>query len=335
MESASNQIRTTTRPRCFLCGTEGKLLYHGLRDPSFNAPGNWDFKQCPEPTCCLTWLDPSPLAEDLPVAYQNYFTHGFSNGKSSLGSRMRNLLCECYQAAGVLPGVLIGLHRAKRRMTTMFIDDLRPGSLLDVGCGDGRFLSRMRKAGWVVDGVDFDLKAIKTAEVKYGLRLHHGELSTAAFAEKTFDAVTMSHVIEHVPDPVALLVEIRRVLKPQGRLVLTTPNTQSLGHQLFRAHWFGLDPPRHLHLFSANSLRELARRAGFELQNINSTAANADVFIGASSSISRAGGQRETHHPPPALFRTLRAVWWQYREFIGLRSHPEWGEESILICARP
>jgi len=164
------------------------------------------------------------------------------------------------------------------------------------------------------------------------LELHHGDLASVGFPSETFDAVTLSHVIEHVPDPLALLREVRRILKPTGRLALTTPNNASLGHQLFAAKWFGLDPPRHLHIFSPPSLEKLARSAGFSSPRSISTAANADVFIGASHSIGAASGPAMTHHPAPSLLRTLRAISWQYREFFELRRRPGCGEECVLTC---
>jgi 2-polyprenyl-3-methyl-5-hydroxy-6-metoxy-1,4-benzoquinol methylase len=189
----------------------------------------------------------------------------------------------------------------------------------------------MHQADWSVDGVDFDAKAIATASSKYGLNLRHGDLASAHFPDGTFDAVTLSHVIEHVPDPVALLGEVRRVLKPGGRMVVTTPNCESYGHREFKEHWFGLDAPRHLHIFSPQTLSEAGRRAGFRVLKAASTAASADIFFGASYSIRNAPGHQTSHEPPPNLLRVLRAAGWQYREHFALRHDPCCGEEALLI----
>jgi SAM-dependent methyltransferase len=185
-----------------------------------------------------------------------------------------------------------------------------------------------------VDGIDFDAKAIESAKFKYGLTLRHGELQAARFPEGRFDAVTLSHVIEHVPDPVALLSEVRRILKPGGHLVLTTPNSRSLGHQTLRAYWFGLDQPRHLQVFSLSALRELGRRANLEVTEVFSTAARADIFIGASLAIRDAPDHRSQHVPPPNFGRALKAALSQYREHLLLPSKPDCGEEAVLICAK-
>ena len=121
----------------------------------------------------------------------------------------------------------------------------------------------MRIAGWEVEGLDFDEKAIDRAWREYGVTVRHGDLRAACYPDGSFDAVTMNHVIEHVHDPIAPLAESWRILISGGRLVVATPNIASSGHERFGRNWRGLEPPRHLHLFSEKTLAEAARHAGF------------------------------------------------------------------------
>jgi SAM-dependent methyltransferase len=334
MQTAQIEIRTTPQPCCFLCGTAGSYLYRGLVDSFFDAPGKWDFKQCPK-SCGLIWLDPRPVDQDLHLAYQRYFTHGGGDEKLNAAARLRNFLYQGYRAAAVLPQAVTGLRKSKIQMERMFLEDLAPGKLLDVGCGDGIFLNRMQKLGWTVDGLDVDSKAIENAKSRYGLSVHQGDLSRVRFPDNSFDAVTLSHVIEHVPNPLALLLEVRRIAKPGARLVLTTPNNSSFGHQKFQTAWLGLDPPRHLHIFSLPSLRQLGLLADLRILSVSSTAVNADIFIGGSLSIRSASDRRTNYEPPPNLSRLLKSVWAQYREHFALPAHPDGGEEAVLVCAKP
>jgi 2-polyprenyl-3-methyl-5-hydroxy-6-metoxy-1,4-benzoquinol methylase len=160
------------------------------------------------------------------------------------------------------------------------------------------------------------------------------DLISAHFPDNSFDAVTMNHVIEHVSDPVALLAEVKRILKPDGRLVSITPNIQSLAHSLFGECWRGLEIPRHLQIFSLPALANCARKAAFTSVEATSSAANADVIFGGSFSIKhmRESKSKSRFGSQIDLLRVFRSSILQYREAIRWRFHPECGEEAVLIC---
>jgi 2-polyprenyl-3-methyl-5-hydroxy-6-metoxy-1,4-benzoquinol methylase len=322
-------MRTRSCDDCAICGARGQVLYRDLADRFFSAPGQWQLARCPHADCGLAWLNPMPMEEDVGLAYQTYFTH--AEGKSN---RLRRWFLAAYALANVIPSALTGLNQARRRMEVLFLDGLAPGRLLDVGCGDGRFLHAMNQRGWRGEGVDFDPQAVDRARRQYGLTVHTGNLVDAGYREDTFDAVTLRHVIEHVPDPVGLLRECRRILKRSGRLVVVTPNLGSLGHRQFGRNWMNLDPPRHLHLFSGTTLARCARLAGFENSQTLTTAANADVVFAVSLALDRRARHALDATARPELGRALKAVGWQYRENWRLRHDPEAGEESVLLATK-
>jgi 2-polyprenyl-3-methyl-5-hydroxy-6-metoxy-1,4-benzoquinol methylase len=334
MPSGVQQIETRPRPNCYLCGRAGELLHQGLTDFMFDAPGVWSLKKCPQHTCGLVWLDPFPVERDIPLAYQTYYTHTGGGSQPGTLKNLRGFLYNLYQTITSIPALMVGLQREKRQLRSMFLETLTPGKLLDVGCGDGGFLNRMRQRGWSVSGVDFDKQAIASAKANYGLEVHHGDIKSPGFQECTFDAITMNHVIEHVPAPVEVFVEARKLLKLGGRLVLATPNTASMGHSFFGQYWRGLEPPRHLHLFSRRTLAECSRRAQLDVVHNASTAANADVITGASFSILTDPKHRSQVQPAPSLSRTLKAIAFQYREHFSLKRDPDAGEEVVLVCAK-
>jgi predicted SAM-dependent methyltransferase len=325
-------IRTYSNPACLICGTPGQILHTGLKDRLFGAPGNWDLKQCPKPECGLVWPDPCPITEDLGLAYQTYYTHvDPASGSGGLAFRLAKW---AYWTGIRVPAYLTGIYQERQQFVHMFLLDRQPGRLFDAGCGDGQFLNLMKQRGWQGKGVDFDAAAIDTGKKKYGVDLEVGDFQTVPIEESAFDAVTMSHVIEHVPDPIACLDKCRRLLKPGGRLVVTTPNIRSLGHKTFKGAWRGLEPPRHLNIFPHYLLGECARRAGLKVIRTGSTAVNADYIISATMAIENAppgtsqiGGGWDARY-------ALKAIAFQYREHFALRHNRDLGEEGYLIAER-
>jgi SAM-dependent methyltransferase len=325
-------IRTYSNPSCLICGTTGQVLHTGLTDRLFGAPGTWELKQCPRAECGLVWPDPAPLPEDLGLAYQTYYTHAEpATGSAGLVYRLGKW---AYWTGIRVPAFLTGIYQERREFMQMFLRGRPPGRLFDAGCGDGQFLHLMQQQGWQGKGVDFDEAAIDTGRKKYGVDLAVGDFQAVPIEESAFDAVTMSHVIEHVPDPIACLDKCRRLLKPGGRLVVSTPNVLSLGHQTFKAAWRGLEPPRHLHIFPHHLLGECARRAGLKVIRTGSTAVNADYIISATMAIAHAspgtsqiGGGWDPKY-------ALKAIMFQYKEHFALRRNPDLGEEAFLIAER-
>jgi 2-polyprenyl-3-methyl-5-hydroxy-6-metoxy-1,4-benzoquinol methylase len=203
---------------------------------------------------------------------------------------------------------------------------------LEIGCGSGAFLDGMQQLGWQVEGIDTDPQAIEIARSNYSLNLRKGSLSEQRFPNATFDAVVMCHVFEHVPDPRALLSECRRILAPGGTLVITTPNILSLGHRRFQSAWVHLDPPRHLHIFSLDSLRSIVADSGLIPKTLRSTTRWAQGVCTLSSYIRRDGvtqmGRGGNWHIK------LRSVLFRSMESFALHLDKAAGEELLLIAKK-
>lgn len=202
------------------------------------------------------------------------------------------------------------------------------GRLLDVGCGNGSFLDKMRQLGWEVAGVEPDGEAVAIARERLGLEIFKGALDEARFPDESFDAITMNHVIEHVPDPIGLLKECYRIMKLNGRLTIIIPNITSFGHNKFGEHWRGLEVPRHLTLFSPAALQTCAESAGFTAR-VCTCARSACWMWAASSLIQRDGvlpGGSPTKFDP---IEYLKGLAFQMRE----RSC-EAGEEIVMVAGK-
>ena len=142
------------------------------------------------------------------------------------------------------------------------------GRLLDFGCGGGGFLKRMADQGWEVTGLDAAVGAVRQIQEELGLKALVGSLPHPELPPGSFDVVTMWHSLEHVHRPLAILREAYRLLVPGGKLVVATPNIESLPFYWFGSSWFGLDLPRHLTHFTPKTLRAMLETAGFSVDGV-------------------------------------------------------------------
>jgi len=324
---------------CFLCGKAGTPLYQGLHDRLFGAPGEWGFLKCAE--CGLVWLNPRPIPADLDTIYKRYYTHG-ENGRSVLRQKSKRALYSSVPGYGSLAPnwlwkilgrglALSSLLKERALLGTMCLVGTEKGRLLDVGCGGGLFLSIMRDAGWQAVGVEPDRAAARQAQQRYGLSVFSGHLMDAKFDDQSFDAITLNHVIEHALDPVALLSECRRLLNFEGRVVVVTPNWESEGHRILKSSWRGLEPPRHIHVFSQRALRSCCERAGLRVRLLRTSEQSA-AWICASS--------QATQYPQNGLDAGLKwgmqlsGLLFQLRERRMLRTLENAGEELVVIADR-
>ena len=139
----------------------------------------------------------------------------------------------------------------------------RPGVLLEVGAAAGLFMKSAERAGWTTKGVEPMAVAAAFAREGLGLDVIQGTLEEAQFPPRSFDAVAVLETIEHVPNPIAVLKEVRVLLRERGLLVLTTPNWEALSRHALGEQWAVISPAEHLYLFSEATLTAALRKAGF------------------------------------------------------------------------
>jgi len=166
--------------------------------------------------------------------------------------------------------------------------------LLDVGCGSGAWLDQMQWQGWDVLGIDFDAEAVAAANSRDVPAQVASDEDLADFEAESFDAITVHHVLEHSYDPVLTLRRIHRLLRPGGLLWVATPNLDALGHRRFGASWRGLEPPRHLVLFTASGLREALVSVGFDVVGGVRGGWQAPWYYGESASLAEGTADGDT-----------------------------------------
>lgn len=236
---------------CNLCGADDTELVYLQKDRLLKLPGSFRLVQCRQ--CGLLYLNPRPTPQEIATYYPPEY-NAYSIAPEDRRSRV-----DCLDAS-------FGYWKRARSVTKA---RPRGGRLLDIGCATGNFLHALRRLGpWDVEGLDVSFQAAEYARNRYGLEVFVGELAQARYPDSCFDAVTMWNVLEHLHDPKGTLQEVYRILKPNGLLVVGTPNLWSIDARLFGPFWLGLDAPRHLYIFSPATLQKLLQETGFHVEKI-------------------------------------------------------------------
>jgi 2-polyprenyl-3-methyl-5-hydroxy-6-metoxy-1,4-benzoquinol methylase len=220
---------------CNLCG--GRRHRRVLETPDYT------FVRCTD--CGLTFQNPQPLFDDLKARYgEEYFDYELRNEENFF-----NLM-------------KLGLRDIRFFERTSSLDGSK--SFLDVGCATGMLLSYMRNRGWNVQGVELCRESAEYGMRSKRLNIHIGTLEQAGFPDASFPVVHFSHLIEHVPDPKAFFLEVRRILQPGGFAIVVTPNVEGLQARVFRERWRSAIAD-HLTLFSKRSLLKMLEATGYRI----------------------------------------------------------------------
>jgi SAM-dependent methyltransferase len=227
---------------CTLCGGGAFVPRFSCNDPL----GGFSYVRCAR--CGLVQINPQP--DPVSVASR----YGSKYGKDYLAYEQKN------EAA------FLRLQELALRDAGFFALEKKngPGRILDIGCATGALLASLAKRGWTVQGVE-----ISGPQAEYcrgrGLTVSSLPLEENRFPPECFDAVSASHLIEHVNDPGAFVREIYRILKKGGRFYVTTPNIAGFQARLFGGRWRSAIFD-HLYLFSRTTLCALLERAGFRIE---------------------------------------------------------------------
>lgn len=171
---------------------------------------------------------------------------------------------------GNTAGLMGKLYRTARNITLGWKQKLVTSrtthkSILDFGCGTGEFLQTMQKHNWDVAGVEPSAIAKAKAEKLLNINIHE---RISDLEHRKFSAITLWHVLEHVPDLRLTLQQLHQSLTENGIIFIAVPNYQSADSGWYQHNWAGFDVPRHLWHFSQSSMRQLLHQNEFRLMEI-------------------------------------------------------------------
>lgn len=232
---------------CPLCGADRAVPQVQTTDLIYGTPGQFTFVRCV--ACDLIYQNPRPTPDEMRAHYPDLDYHAFRESGRLIG-RVRRWLRRSEARA-----LLVGLPHG--------------ANVLEIGAGTGDLLAALSEAGAAAVGYEPNAAAVAVAITRaQGRGLAISDDLAAALERAPFDAVLMHYSLEHVHDLRGTLQTVCRVLKPGGRAVFWVPNAASWEARLFGKLWRGLDAPRHLQIFTPQTMRRALSDAGLMAQSI-------------------------------------------------------------------
>lgn len=218
-------------------------------DTRFGIEMSYIISKCK--ACYLEQTTPLPNQVELNKLYEDFYN--FSGEKNTRYTQLRAQFINSflYRIWLAIDGD-ISFHGEKGS-----------GSLLDVGCNEGRGLEFYRSNGFSAEGLELNSNAAEVARNK-GFTVH-GSTLESFFTEKKYDVVVLSNVLEHSLDPDTMLQNIRRLLNTNGQVWISCPNSRSWLRSAFGRYWINWHVPFHIVHFSADTLQETLRKSHFEI----------------------------------------------------------------------
>ncbi|WP_147677007.1 class I SAM-dependent methyltransferase [Algibacter pacificus] len=195
---------------------------------------------------------PQPTSDKLPGYYQSedYISHTDSK---------RNLFEKVYH--------LVRSISLKKKLKLINSFSKETKTLLDVGCGTGDFLKTAQQNGWTVSGTEPNNEARTIANKKTNQSVLEAE-KLQEFESKSFDVITLWHVLEHLPNLEDHIKTFKNLLKEAGTLVIAVPNYKSFDAQHYKEFWAAYDVPRHLWHFNKNSISNLVAKQNMKVVEV-------------------------------------------------------------------
>lgn len=239
---------------CNACGTDA---FTELSDVD-----SWKIGRCNN--CSMIYLNPMP-----------FFEPSTEFSEMSLDFQYTQFQHELSQQ--VLDHDTQQFHQHIQIMSRLAGHDIQPGKFLDIGCGSGSSVRVAKDLGWDAVGVDIDTKLIALGREKLDVDIRNVPLLESGFEANQFNFIRLRDVIEHLPNPYDVLLEVKRLLVPGGFALIATPNEDALPTQL-RLFMGGkrdtvatVAPPHHVHGFTPKTLKRILDRAGLKVCQLKTT----------------------------------------------------------------
>jgi ubiquinone/menaquinone biosynthesis C-methylase UbiE len=259
MDTAEAPFEAETLTACPLCGSTDLA-------PWASAPDVWMrraehvFRYARCRACDLLFQQERPTEATAGYFYEgNYGPYLRGKKKKNPARAFRKLATRIGERLSGEKAVARAVDERRSAQLT------KPGaSVLDFGCGGGRFLDACKERfGVRTVGMDFNPSLFERLRQRGHEAFEASAEGWSHIGDNGFDLVVMNHVLEHVYHPRAVLAEVHRAMKPDGLLDIAVPNPDGYSARAYGADWFSLDSPRHVMLFTPQVAEKLLREMKF------------------------------------------------------------------------
>lgn len=234
--------------KCEICGSIDLSCFLECRD-HFLTKENFKLYKCNE--CCFVFLNPQPEKEKLELYYDSpdYISH-----------------------SGTGKGIINKIYKRVKKITLQkklkIVSRHSSGKkILDIGCGSGELMNIFNENNWQTMGVEPNERVRNYAIKEYGLKIVD-EKEIEKIQDRSFDVISLWHVLEHVPELQKRMNELKRIIKANGTLFIAVPHCNSYDAVYYKEYWAAYDVPRHLWHFTPSTLEVLCNKYGFSVVNI-------------------------------------------------------------------
>lgn len=237
---------------CVFCDDNSNFVHlFDSKDRLTGLPGLFGLFMCEK--CGLYATSPRPDETTIkyyyPQTYEPYKAENASNQKTN-------------------KALLLSRLRKFKKSEQHYLPDMEAGSMLEIGCASGGFLSKMRQSGWDVEGLELSDYAADKA-IAAGHTVFKGSISEFETDTEQYDLIVGWMVIEHLHQPDAVLKKLNRFLKTKGKLVISVPDTGSLEIKYFKEDAYSLHIPHHLYHFTPQTISRLLSDSGYRVVKIH------------------------------------------------------------------
>jgi len=225
---------------CIFCNSKNSKQLYNTTDIYGDV---YELRKCLK--CKAVFISPHPTKEQLERAYSSDY---YGEGKEKFEDIVEKFIDQ------------FRMYRARQAAKYMSEGD----NILDIGCGNGRFLMHVSQYGkFNIYGTEMPGNSAERAKRVEGINIKIGQIDYDDFPNKTFQVITMFHVFEHLTEPKKTLDIISNIIKDDGYLIVSFPNIDSFQAKMFKSKWLHLDPPRHLFFFKPDDFKDIMENYGF------------------------------------------------------------------------